>query len=222
MSVKLAGRHRGARRLRRRATPVGVQMIAIRSSQTTRSMSSRLSFRGRLRLCADDPASRLRRDRRKPEAARRVLGHHRAPRRDRQGPAPLPRSTETACPVLAALRSRPSRRNGCSARGLLPHRRRRLGAARVPNILAADDPRRQGDCPAGRKRPPLAAHADDGDAVEARLQRHDPLRRGHALARRTTSTATSCSSRRPASSCSVAGVVVGQMEKLPLGRPGGK
>ena len=81
---------------------------------------------GRLRLGADDPVPRLRRDRGEPEAARRLLRHHGAPRRRR-------------APHRAAddLRERPRRRrrprgNRVHAREARPgpdRRRDRPGAA---------------------------------------------------------------------------------------------
>ncbi len=111
---------------------------------------------------------------RQPEAARRLLRHHGAPRRRR-------------APHRAAddLRERPRRRrrsrgNRVHARAARPgpdRRRDRPGPAESRRPVRARDPRRRGERAAPRWLP-LAAHADDGHALGGRARRRDPLLRG--------------------------------------------
>ena len=130
------------------------------------------------------PLPRLRRDRRQPEAVRRLLGHHRAPRRD-----PAAHRARDALRLRADGRGR-QRHDGLLARAPARgahRRRRRRGAARPRRPVRARDPRRQGDR-AARRRLPLAAAAHARHAVgdldsTARSSSSRTTRR-----RRTTST----------------------------------
>ena len=172
--VKLGEQRLRPRRLRRRASR-GSRRRPERALRRPRGRR-RPGAAGRLRLGADDPAPRLRGDRRATRSrssasptsrrctsrSRQRTGHadllRQRPRRRRRPP------------------SRPSSRaSGCSqvltgdAPAEVPREPRRPVRAR--------DPRRDGHG-AARRRLPLAAHADDGHPLGARARWLDPLLRG--------------------------------------------
>ena len=128
----------------------------------------------------------------------------------------------TGLATLLRLRPRGRRRNESTA-----FSRERLldvltgggdgrGAARPRRPVRARDPRRQGDR-AARRRLPLAAPPDDGHAVGARARGRDPLLRGlqgTAVLHRRLLTQLGHAGKLD----EVAGVVVGEMKRLRLGR----
>ena len=164
-----------ARRLRRRERGAarGGPERALRGPGGRR----RAGIAGRVRLGPGDPVPRLRPHRGEPEAARRLLGHHRSAHR---GPP-----EGGARDDLRERAPRSGERRGDDVHeGAASRRARRWwrgrGSARSGRPVGALDPRRPRHTPA-RRRLPLASHADDGNTMGDRARGLDPLLRGRPL-----------------------------------------
>ena len=170
---------------------------------------------GRVRLGAGDPVPRLRPHRREPEAARRLLGHHRAPRRDPPARGRRDDLRQRPHGRRAAPRRPRSRRTGCSTS---------CGPAAPARCRAIRTTRGCGRSTAERS-PRRSSAVASGSSCRRWARRGRSTSRARSSSsrtrtrRRTTSTASSSSSRTPASSSRSSGVVVGQMEKSDYARP---